>query len=280
MEKKKQLIDNFKSLGAEIVQGELENIEELTKLMQGSDTVISVLGKEALTKDLQFNVLQAALNAGVRHIVPSEYGLQTDDERDFLFGPKVRFRHHIINLIRERQFHHKPLNLSYTLVFCGGFYEWFFGKPTGFDYCSDTLLIPGDGDLRFSAIHYADVGIFLPEILLDPASQNRSIHIFGDAITHNEARDIFEEVLGKKFKAVYQSCAELRAFVEAESDAEAATANIMNQSHLNEYQKPANLRYPTALKVSAHSKRVLLTLNELFDNADVIKYCEKGSLQP
>jgi len=238
-EKKREMIESFQKRGAEIVEGDVQDLQGLTEAMKGSDTVISVLGDEViLYSDDQFNVLTAAEEAGVRRFIPSEFGIDIEDENDFLLGRKVKLRHHLMKS-----------KLEYTLVICGGFYEYSFGLPTGFDIEAKRPIayLPGDGNQMFSAIHYADVAKYLPEILKDPTAKNRKVYVFGQNITHNEAVEIFQEVFHKKMRVVYQSCEELRRNAEDE--------NI-----------------PMEVRISAHLKRILVTINEVFDDSDVVRY--------
>jgi hypothetical protein len=68
----------LKAKGAEIVEGEVDSsVAELTKVAQGSDTVVSVISGNALFSGQEAKLVQAAKAAGVKRFVPSQYGVDT-----------------------------------------------------------------------------------------------------------------------------------------------------------------------------------------------------------
>lgn len=236
LEKKKDLLDSFKAAGATLVEGNTSSTASLTEAFKGSDTVISVLGGDGLYSGEQANILEAAKAAGVRRFIPSEFGFELEDENDFVLGGKIKLRHALINS-----------GLEYTLIFTSGFYEFLLSPATGFDVKSGKINIGGDGNHPFSTTHTSDIAKYVPEILLDPTSKNRRIHIFGAITTFNQAVKIFEEELGQKFEVTYTPAEDLKKFVADDKNDHTA-------------------------RVLAHLKHIVVTSNQAFDTADVARY--------
>jgi uncharacterized protein YbjT (DUF2867 family) len=75
MQGKKEAIDAIKAKGAQIVEGDAANVEELTTAAKGVDTIVSLLGIASLLAGEEKNVLKAAKSVGVKRIVPSQFGV-------------------------------------------------------------------------------------------------------------------------------------------------------------------------------------------------------------
>jgi len=235
-EAKKALLEGFKAAGATLVEGDTSNAASLAEAFKGSDTVVSILGGDGLNTGQQANIIEAATAAGVRRVVPSEFGFHLEDPTDFVLGGKIKLREALINS-----------GLEYTFIFTSGFYEFLFGPLTGFNVKEGKLTIPGDGNQPFSTTHTSDIAKFVPEILLDPSSKNRNVHIYGEVITHNQAIKIFEEELGQKFEVTYQSEADLLKIEE-------------------------NQENPFSDRIFAHLKKILIFSNQAYDAADRQRY--------
>ena len=169
-------------------------------------------------------------------MVPSEFGFDLEDTTDFVLGGKIQLRHTLINS-----------GLEYTFIFTSGFYEFLFGPITGFNVKEGKLTIAGDGNQLFSTTHTSDIAKFVPEILLDPSSKNRKVHIYGEVTTYNQAIKIFEEELGRKFEVTHQSEAELKKIVE-------------------------NQENPFMDRIFSHLKKILIFTNQAYDSADRQRY--------
>ncbi len=69
---------NF-ALNANIIKVNYSDKSALIKALTGQDIVISIVGGEALMKNLGKNLIEAALEAGVRWFIPSEFGFDLDN---------------------------------------------------------------------------------------------------------------------------------------------------------------------------------------------------------
>jgi len=203
LEKKKDLIDNLKSLGASISEGDVTDVDSVVQALKDVDTIVSVVGSAQVGD--QFKLLEAAKKSpSVKRFVPSGYGFDlTHLGQDSLLYGKVK----VDQAIQES-------GLDYTLISTGCFYEFLFSEGFGFDHQKGVLNLPGTGDEVMFTTHTSDIAKFVPQILLDPHSKNSSIFIQGERTTLRKAIQIFEKASGKKFEVHYHSAEDLKKKTE------------------------------------------------------------------
>ena len=207
-ETKKDRIQKYESAGATIVEGDINDPASLSAALQDVDTVISVLGGHSVIVGDQSKLLQAAKEAGsVKLFVPSEWGIDSFESDPFpLFDAQAKLRKEV-----------QESGLQWTFIVTGLLYQYFYTPRARFDPQNGHAIIPGDGSGRFNTIDVKDVGKYVPEILLDPETKNKTIHISGANLSYNEAVKIFEEALGKKFDVKYVSLEEEQKTYETSS---------------------------------------------------------------
>jgi hypothetical protein len=92
---------------------------ELLEALKGQDVVISTIATQAILK--QKTIIDAAIKAEVKHFVPSEFGLDTQNEQGMavlpqLFKPKVE----IVEYLKSKE---KKDGLRWTAFVTGPFFE-------------------------------------------------------------------------------------------------------------------------------------------------------------
>jgi len=241
---KKDMVDSLRAKGAEIVEGEVESLADVTDAAKGCDTLVSVLGGATLFGGKEGILVEAAKAAGVKRFVPSQFGIDCAKVGpNTMLDPK--------NKVAEKI---KECGLDYTLILIGMFYEFWWGETTGFDWKNGKVVAVGKGDVRVSTTMVADIARFVPEILLDPYSKNNVIRVAGQSATHNEAIKAFEEVSGKKFEVTYKDAAALQR------DLETAAPNVkyipilqlftLNKNEAANFEHTDNARYPNVKPVT------------------------------
>eukprot|EP00274_Cyanoptyche_gloeocystis_P003144 CAMPEP_0196654824 /NCGR_PEP_ID=MMETSP1086-20130531/4548_1 /TAXON_ID=77921 /ORGANISM="Cyanoptyche gloeocystis , Strain SAG4.97" /LENGTH=300 /DNA_ID=CAMNT_0041986797 /DNA_START=88 /DNA_END=990 /DNA_ORIENTATION=- len=205
-EKPKPEIETLKSSGATIVEYTSESVDELSSLLKGSEVVVSALGAAALYP-FQVTLVEAAKNAGVKHFIPSEFGVASLD-KDFkdiaLFTGKFATFDAI-----------KKAGLDWTLIYTGYFVDTTFEAWIGFDWRNGKVLVPGDGSLKNSWTHRDDVAKVVVNSLYWPGSKNGVIRISGSDLTYNEIVALFEAALGKKLEVSYKSAEKFAEEIKA-----------------------------------------------------------------
>ena len=201
-------LDRLRTRGVTMVEGDLEaGVPALTALLRANhiNTVISVVGTTQLAS--QPPLIEAAKEAGVRHFIPSEFGIDT--ARAPLAGPLAP----MLAGKKGAQQLIKDAGLDCTLVFVGAFAEWVTDTPVfGLDLVNHTIAAPGSFDTKITVSSVKDVAYVTALSVLDtPAASNEAIYV-GELLTYHQIADIVEAATGKKLtrSIVSQVDAQLR----------------------------------------------------------------------
>jgi hypothetical protein len=138
--------------------------------LKGIDVLISTSGFEGLS--LQTTLAKAALAAGVKLFVPTEFGDITDGRTEFLMTFKASIREEI-----------KGLGLPTVAFFSGLWTEWV--ENLGFDLKNGKIEIKGQGDAEISTTSIDDVARFVAYVLTELPNEkleNAKFSIQGDKI--------------------------------------------------------------------------------------------------
>ena len=194
-------VDMLKGLGAEIVQGEMQDSESLDAACQGVIAVISTvsampssyLPEENNVQDVDFqglfNLISAGKNAGVEHFTYTSFSGGID--LDFPLRNAKR-------AVEEQL---KASGLVYTILRPSYFMEAWLSPAIGFDYVNGTAQLCGTGGSPISWISVPDVAAFAVASLDNPAARNAVIELGGpEALSPLEVVEIFEEIGGKQFE--------------------------------------------------------------------------------
>ena len=137
--------------------------DSLVTALAGHDAVVSCIQHFHLA--LQFDIIDAAVEAGVRHFIPSEYGCDTGNPGIEKNVPETEIKRNIIQHLNLKQ----SSGLSWTAVVVGGYLDSLFDLPGvfGVDLVSKTLTIYDGGDRPFEATTMAQLGRATAAILSD-----------------------------------------------------------------------------------------------------------------
>ncbi|MCX8044048.1 MAG: NAD(P)H-binding protein [Desulfobacterota bacterium] len=183
----------------EVMTGDITDPESVRRAIQGVDAVLFVIGRRRGTKHLTHdmiehggikNVVQAAHNAGVRHILYiSALGVGSDVPATSLQA---------------------KWNAEQCLIRCGIPYTIF--RPSGYfvDFAEEfapkikqtgTFTIIGDGTSRVQPLDPADLAEAFMQALERPAAQNKIIKIAGpETFTLVEIIELVGRVVGRPVK--------------------------------------------------------------------------------
>ncbi|KJX93660.1 NAD(P)-binding protein [Zymoseptoria brevis] len=199
---------------------------------KSSDSLISALaGQEAVVSLLpdhgsQPALIDAAIAAGVKLFIPSEFGADIDNAKAAalpLFTGKA---------ITQKYLRERTDQISHTFVRCSLFLDWglmvgFLAKKSG-----PTPIFDG-GDVKISTTLLSDVGKAVVNSLNNPdATKNRAVYIQSTSISQNEVLRIAKEK-NPDFKAEIEhvSTSDLLAKIEqAKKDGTSFEGNgVMDQ---------------------------------------------------
>jgi nucleoside-diphosphate-sugar epimerase len=175
--------------GVCIVQANLENQEQLRIALQDVDVVISALaGDVSVILDGQKRLINAAVEAGVRKFIPSDFcpkldSLQSGD------NPWLDFRRDFAAYARTLK------NIHVVHVYTGCFSEVFWSCFGIYDKEARAIRYYGSAEQRMDITSMQDVAEFTAEIALDESAPE-SVNIVGDTLTLIQLQGIYKEVTG------------------------------------------------------------------------------------
>jgi uncharacterized protein YbjT (DUF2867 family) len=120
--------------------------------LKGIDVLVCTTGFEGMV--FQTTLAKAAVAAGVKLFVPTEFGDTTDDRTESLLAFKASIREEI-----------KTLGLPTVAFFTGLWTEWI--EHLGFDLKNNKIVIKGQGDAEISMTSIDDVARFVAYVLTE-----------------------------------------------------------------------------------------------------------------
>jgi hypothetical protein len=172
--------------------------DSLVSALKGQDAVISAVASTALMK--QIDIINAAIEAGVKRYVPGEYGSDTTIakalQRVPVFGAKIA----VVDHLKKNED-----KISWTGLITGPFFDW--GMKIGFigfDLKKQTATLYNPGhDQRWSSSTLSDIGTATVQALLPANSaltKNKYVRIRSMTTTQDEILAAVEKVSGKKWE--------------------------------------------------------------------------------
>ncbi|KAF2121040.1 hypothetical protein BDV96DRAFT_610025 [Lophiotrema nucula] len=223
-ERKKALLEQYREAGIEIIAG--EGFASPTPYI-GFDCVMVFLGNYGL--HLQPVLIDAAIEAGVRHIYPSEYGADLDigqNQTQRYYIHKIMTREHLKKRGQEIP------ELGWTYFLLGRLTEWAVTPHFGFNNRDATAKIYGTAEGRQNLINATDSATYIVETLKEPISataegHRRTYRISESSPTYAEIFDILQRVTGRRYSVEYldvESAQEEERAANASGDTEAELA--------------------------------------------------------
>ncbi|KAL9064681.1 MAG: hypothetical protein Q9161_008724 [Pseudevernia consocians] len=141
----------------------------LSQALRGQDAVIATVAKDRDAILSQRVIIDAAVSAGVRRLVPAEFGSYTEDtavvERLPIFKSKLAVLDHL------KAVSAKNPHFSYTAICNGAFFDWGLTSTfLGFDLASRHATLYSHGLATFNATTLPTVARAVANALLLPLS--------------------------------------------------------------------------------------------------------------
>lgn len=171
---------------------------------EGFDCVMIFLGNHGL--HLQPTIIDAAIQAGVRHFYPSEYGadiLAGENWTQRYYKYKVQTREHLEARARDVP------DLGWTYYLLGRLTEWSVISHFGFDNRHAKARIFGTPSGRQSLVSVEDTAKYLVATLKDsqhsddPNAIRRTYRLSGSNHTYGEIFEILQRITGKAYEVTY-----------------------------------------------------------------------------
>lgn len=173
----------------EVREVDFTSVEMLTSALNGIDAVVSTLSGKAI--DTQTALVDAAVAAGVKRFIPSEFGsVSTNPKLESfpLYSSMATIRKHLETNAANGEF-------TWTVLACGAFLEFIFNMPTLMDFQNHTATILDDGNNRVSSTSMPLVGKAIAAILKNfDATKNKILHTSEVIWTQNQLLGIAKEL--------------------------------------------------------------------------------------
>ncbi|KAI1207153.1 NAD(P)-binding protein [Annulohypoxylon truncatum] len=217
---KQDLLFSWKSKGASIITGDLNNSDDIKKAYSGVDTVISCLGRNVLASQIELLKLAEESN-DVQWFFPSEYGTDIEYDASSKDEKPHQTKLRVREFIRE---HVKRVKCTYVVT--GPYLDMYLTLiPTGedaggYDVKSKRAVIVGSGDEKVGLTTMPDVGKLVVAALRHPdASMGKVLKVQSLVTTPNAILEEFERQTGTKWTVDHTTNEKLREVEKEKWDA-------------------------------------------------------------
>ncbi|CZT53104.1 related to 2`-hydroxyisoflavone reductase [Rhynchosporium secalis] len=173
-----------------VIKADYNSADSLASAFQNQDAVVSTVGTEGLLG--QSIIIDAAIAAGVKRILPSEFGSDLSNPKAAalpVFGYKVATRKHLEDKIAA------GADITYTYVINSGFLDWGLEYNFLLDWRSAEPKLHNGGEFEFSSTTLGSVGQAVVGVLSNPEeTKNRSVYVQDIAISQKKLLDLARKV--------------------------------------------------------------------------------------
>ena len=171
-----------------VVPVDYDSLESLTAALKGQDALVSTLAILAL--GAQIRLVDAAIAAGVKRFIPSEFGSNNPLARRMpVFADKVKVHDYLVQKVQERG----NEGFAYTCVYNSVFFDW--GLKIGFLLGKERY---DGGERKFSTTRLETIGKAVAGVLKHAEeTKNRDVFVHEAVVT----QDQLAALSGKKWEA-------------------------------------------------------------------------------
>jgi uncharacterized protein YbjT (DUF2867 family) len=197
--------------GAKVIDIDVESatVDKLATALANTDVVLSVVGINLL-KDGQLKLVEAAKKAGVKRIIPSEFGLDMGKLGRGGPVPPWDFKLDVQDAVKKS-------GLEYTLVESGLFGDY-LSPFAGIDTATKTLTAPGSFETRLTISPLADVGKQVADLIVSGRGRNETVYLGTVNYSWNDLHAALERATGAKWTKAVKSKADYEAEAAADEN--------------------------------------------------------------
>ncbi|KAH6866256.1 hypothetical protein B0T10DRAFT_502680 [Thelonectria olida] len=177
-----------------------DDLPALTTALQGQHAVVEAFNPAAAVH--QGTIVQAALAAGVTHLITPDFSSDTFNPHAhelLIFEPKRQAQQELEELVASSE-----RALAWTAIIVGGLYDW--GIETGrfwVDRKARTITRFGSGDQKYSMSRLALTGDAVVTVLANPAQYcNKPAYFASHTVSTNQLAAIIQESCGGGWKVI------------------------------------------------------------------------------
>lgn len=171
-----------------VVPVDYDSVDSLAAALKGQDALVATLASVAL--DVQIRLVDAAVIAGVKRFIPSEFGSYNRNAlaRQLpVYAEKLKVQEYLETKAKES-------GMTYTYVFNGAFFDW--GLKVGFLLSKDFY---DGGDRPFSVTTLSTIGMAVVGVLKHPEeTKDRGVFVHDAVVTQRQLARVADKVTGRK----------------------------------------------------------------------------------
>ena len=138
-------------------------VEELTEVFRGKDVIVNAITSLSIPE--QHRIIDAAIAAGVKRYVPSEFGLNNLDPRARALSPVFKEKGDVQQYLKDQE----KTGLTWTSFACGMWLKWSVEHSfLGINYPEKKFRIWDDGNGYFSCTTLEDTATAVVSALKKP----------------------------------------------------------------------------------------------------------------
>ena len=176
---------------------------QLLEAFKGQDAVVSLIAGFHVKQEIA--IIDAAIKAGVKRFLPSEFGGNMDNPKMREALPFFSAKFEVTEHLRKQE----SKGMTWSGIVTGPFFDW--GLKTGFlgfDLSSQKATIYDDGKGRFGTTNVATIGLAVARTLHKlKETTNRHVYIASTTTSQSEVLVSLEKATGKKWDVSHASIA-------------------------------------------------------------------------
>ena len=212
-------VERLKGLGAEIVKGNLCDLDSLKAACKGVESVICTVSAMPFCYQPGVNDIQSVDFEGVNNLVDAAKATGVKHFIYTSFSGNLDLDFPLRNAKRAVEKHVKESGMTYTILRPGMFMEVWLSPAVGFDAANAKATVYGTGEQPIAWIAIQDVARFAVESLANPAARNAVLELGGpQSISPHQVIQLFEQAKGKTFEVTHVPPEALHAQYESATD--------------------------------------------------------------
>lgn len=255
-------VSALRTLGCEVVTGDLRDSLSLARACEGVEAVISTVSAMPFSWNPPANTVETVDRDGQRRLIDA--GAAAGVQRFLLvtFSANIDEPFPLRDAKRAAEAHLRDSGLTWTILRPSCFQEVWLSPAVGFDAANARVVIFGDGTRRLSWVSFRDVAAVAVHALGSTAAENATIELGGpEALSQLEAVRIFESAGGGPFQLQHVPVEALRQQMATAPDdmQRSFTALMLAVAMGDEIPMTATLaRFPVRLRSVADYAREVL----------------------
>ncbi|KAH7108884.1 hypothetical protein B0J13DRAFT_517127 [Dactylonectria estremocensis] len=173
-----------------VIPVDFKSLSSLTAALAGQDALVSTVGTDGLLG--QTLIVDAAIAAGVKRILPSDFGSDLTNSKTAalpVFGYKVAVRKHIEDKVKS------GATITYTYIVNGPFLDWGVAHNFIINWSHGKPSLYDGGERPFSTTSLATIGNAVVGVLSKyEETRNRSVYIHDVALTQKKLLEIVQRI--------------------------------------------------------------------------------------